>query len=288
MKCLVTGGLGFVGSNLVDILREKGHEVYVWDNLVSDSSSKSYMRDDVEYDFSDVRDIANEENLHRHPKYDVIFHLAALARIQPSFKEPLSYLSNDIMGTSAVCDLARHIGCKVVYAGSSSAYAGPMLNPYAFAKYIGEQVCQMYSEIYGTSTVTARFFNVYGDRQPRKGEFATVVGIFEDQAKNRTSLTVTGNGNQRRDFTHVFDIASGLILLSEGEYKGEVFNLGSAKNLSIIDLAKAFSDDVVFIPERPGEAQSTLADISETTRACGWIPKYDIEKYVEDWKIKNL
>ena len=285
MKILVTGGLGFIGSNLVDHLKDKNHDVWVWDNLSSDSSSENYKRNDVNYVIGDVRDINNFQN---HEKYDVIFHLAALARIQPSFKEPLSYLSNDIMGTAAVCDLAKKLGSKLVYAGSSSAYAGHMLNPYAFAKFTGEQVCQMYSEIYGVSTVTARFFNVYGNRHPKTGDYATVVGIFEEQAKNGKTLTVTGDGQQKRDFTHVSDIVEGLIALSTGHHAGEVYNLGRGKNISIVELAKLFSENFTFIPPRPGEALVTLADYSKTTEVCGWVPQKDIEDYVSSWKNHNL
>ena len=287
MKCLVTGGLGFVGSNLVDFLvNEHKCDVTVIDNLASDSSSRSYMREDVRYWIDDIRNLNVFK--YSHEKFDVIFHLAALARIQPSFKDPLTYLSVDSFGTAAVCEFARNCDAKIVYAGSSSAYAGHMLNPYAFAKYTGEQICQLYSEVYGVSTVTARFFNVYGNRQPLVGAYATVVGIFENQTKKGIPLTVTGDGTQRRDFTHVSDIIAGLFSLSQGNHKGEVYNLGRGKNISIFDLAKLFSDNVIFIPPRPGEAKTTLADYSKTTEICGWIPQKDIEDYVSSWKKDNL
>ena len=178
MRILVTGGLGFVGSHLVDHLA-KDNDVVVIDNLSSESSSRDYIRSDVEYWIDDIANL----NTYRYAveKFDVIYHLAALARIQPSFKDPLKYLSIDMMGTAHVCELARSCNAKLVYAGSSSAYAGPMLNPYAFAKFTGEQCCEMYSKVYGLSTVSARFFNVYGIRQPTSGPYATVVGIFEKQ-----------------------------------------------------------------------------------------------------------
>lgn len=285
MKCLVTGGLGFVGSNLVDELMKRGHEVYVWDNLSSDSSDKSYIRDDVKYTINDVRNInySPGEGIDTHPKYDVIFHLAAHARIQPSFEMPLEYLSNDIMGTASICELARKLGSKVVYAGSSSAYAGTMMNPYTFAKYTGEQVCEMYHKVFGLSTVTARFFNVYGPRQPKTGPWATVIGVFENLTMEGKPLTVTGTGEQVRDFTHINDIISGFIALSEIDGDGRVFNLGTGVNYSINQVARMFSDTIKYIPARPGEAWATLADITETIKNTHWRPNVRLSEYVEDW-----
>jgi len=284
MKTLVTGGCGFIGSNLVDRLRELGHDVYVWDNLSSESSSVEYCRKDVEYFIKDVRDINNEEYAECHPKYDVIFHLAALARIQPSFERPLDYLSNDIMGTAAVCELARKLGSKVVYAGSSSAYGGPMLNPYAFAKFTGEQVCEMYHKVFNVSCVTARFFNVYGQRQPKTGAWATVIGIFEDQTINKKPLTITGNGEQRRDFTHVRDIVNGLVSMSIIQGEGQILNLGTGVNYSINEVASFFGKNKVYIPARPGEAWITLADIVETKKIISWQPNVVLDQYISSFR----
>ena len=288
MRVLVTGGLGFVGSHLVDYLveNEKLTEVVVIDNLSSESSSREYMRDDVTYWIDDIANL----NTYRYSgqKFDVIYHLAALARIQPSFKDPLKYLNIDMMGTAHVCELARSCNASLVYAGSSSAYAGPMLNPYAFAKFTGEQCCEMYSKVYGISTVSARFFNVFGDRQPTTGPYATVVGIFEKQTLEGMPLTVTGTGEQRRDFTHVSDIVSGLAKLSENEWAAEVFQLGTGKNYSINEVANIFSDRIEYIPKRPGEAWPTLADSSDMTEKTGWTPTVELESYVNEWKNENL
>jgi len=282
-KILVTGGLGFVGSHLVEHLLEKNDlEITVIDNLVSESSSRDNMRSGVRYWIDDISNLNSYK--YSEEKFDTVFHLAALARIQPSFKDPLTYLSTDMMGTAHVLEFARHRGANVVYAGSSSAYGGPMLNPYAYAKYTGEQICEMYSKVYGLNTVTARFFNVYGARQPITGPYATVVGIFEDQKKRGTPLTVTGDGEQRRDFTHVSDIARGLAALSDGNHKGEVYNLGTGKNYSINELAGLFKPNrIEYIPQRPGEARTTLADISETTEKTGWRPIVNLENYVEEF-----
>lgn len=277
-KILVTGGLGFVGSHLVDSLADAGYNVTVMDNLCSESSSKTYMREDVTYWIDDVRNINTYK--YTNESFDLVYHLAALARIQPSFKDPLTYLSIDIMGSANVLEFARRCNAKVVYAGSSSAYGGPMLNPYAFAKFTGEQTCELYNKVYGMSTVIARFFNVYGDRQPTSGPYATVVGVFEKQKEAGFDLTVTGNGEQRRDFTHVSDIVSGLRSLGKGEWNAEVFQLGTGKNCSINDLAEMFGGQIKYIDKRPGEAWITLADISEITNATGWKPSVELEEYV--------
>ena len=218
MECLVTGGLGFVGSNLVDFLvDEKQHSVTVIDNLCSESSSRDFMRQDVVYWIDDVRNL--DKRKYANSKFDVIFHLAAHARIQPSFEHPLEYLSNDIMGTAHACDFARKCGARFVYAGSSTAFGNVFLNPYAFAKKSGERVCEMYHDIYDMSTATARFFNVYGKRQPIVGPWATVVGKFEEFTKAGKPLTIVGDGEQRRDFTHIDDIVSGIYEIGSRDWK---------------------------------------------------------------------
>jgi UDP-glucose 4-epimerase len=243
------------------------------------------MRTDVRYWIDDVRHLNSYK--YENEEFDVIYHLAALARIQPSFKDPLTYLSIDIMGTSNVLEYARRKGSRVVYAGSSSAYAGPMLNPYAFAKYTGEQVCEMYNQVYGMSVVTARFFNVYGNRQPTSGAYATVVGIFEGQTLNNEPLTLTGNGEQRRDFTHVSDIVAGFEALGEGSHGAEIYQLGTGKNYSINELASFFGGAIEYIPRRPGEAWITLADPLDMKKATGWNAQINIQSYVQGWLNKN-
>ena len=282
---LVTGGLGFIGSYLADSLADKGHTVVVIDNLCSDSSSRDYIRSDVEYWIDDIRNINHDK--YRGRSFDVVYHLAALARIQPSFIDPLSYISTDIMGTAHVLEFARNNGAKLIYAGSSSAYADTMLNPYSFAKYTGEQTCELYSRVYGMSTVIARFFNVYGDRHPHTGAYATVVGVFEQQLLNKKPLTVTGTGEQLRDFTHVSDVVEGLESLAQNEWHGNIFQLGTGENYSINKLAAMFGGNVVYIPARPGEAWETLADYSDIKNATGWSPKVSLKEYVASWKQKN-
>lgn len=282
-KVLVTGGLGFIGSNLVKILKKTGnYNITVIDNICSVSSNPAYKEDGVEYIIDSINNL--DKIKYQDLKFDLIFHLAGLSRIQPSFSDPLSYFKTNVLGTVQVGELAKRCGARIVYAASSSAEAGPHLNPYAFTKWGGEEILKMYAEIFNVSTVSTRFFNVYGPRQPWEGTYATVVGIFERQYSAGELLTITGTGEQRRDFTHVNDICQGMICLSKDSHKGEIYNLGTSKNYSINELAKLYThQSYKHIPARPGEAWSTLADITKTQK-FGYTPKEALDKYVTEWK----
>jgi len=270
---IVTGGAGFIGSHLVDRLIDQGHQVLVIDNF--STGFKENLNPKAKLWEGHVRQFFSSSE-----PVDTIFHLAALARIQPSFEKPYeTYLAN-ATGTMAMLEFARHNKCKLVYAGSSTFYSGPLLNPYAFFKYMGEECCRLYSNVYGVPTVIARFFNVYGPRQINEGDYATVIGIWERQHFNKEPLTITGDGEQRRDFTHVDDIVSGLIAMSLGEWKGEVFNLGTGKNYSLNEVAGMFSGaKVKYIPARPGEALQTLADIEKSKSLLNWRPEKCLTEY---------
>jgi UDP-glucose 4-epimerase len=298
-KYVVTGGCGFVGSNLVESLLLLGtHEDEV---IVVDNCSSGYRRNraDLEYVgeacetqlyFMDVDirdDLTQYEDL---LEADVIFHIAALARIVPSFKKPVLFTDVNCQGTSQVLELARQSGARVVYAGSSSFYFDPYCNPYAFSKWIGEEYCKMYAQVYGVDVGIARFFNVYGPRMVQSGENAACLGIFQDQKRRGLPLTVTGDGEQRRDFTHVHDIASGLraIAKSERKWSGEVFNLGLGNNYSINEVANMFEPvKIEYLPARPGEAKETLADISFSKENLGWEPVKNLPEYVSEF-LKGL
>ena len=248
MKALVTGGLGFVGSNLVDRLVNAGWQVLVVDDL--SSGKEEHKNSEADYVIDDFKYVLQEPD----KSIDVVFHLAAEARIQPSFEDPLHTCHNNSYGSAVVAEFARRSDAKVVYAGSSSYYGGVYLNPYAFAKWQGEEVFKMYSAVYNTTCGIARFFNVYGPRNPLIGQYTPVVAIFEEQTKANEVLTVVGDGDQRRDFTHVYDICDGLIAISRGDWRGEVFNLGTGTNHSINELAAMFGGDKKHLPARPGEA----------------------------------
>lgn len=285
-KVLVTGGLGFVGSTLVKVLLKKGnYDITVIDNLSSPSSNISYKEEGVKYMIEDILNIDNIS--YTDLEFDIIYHLAGLARVQPSFINPVKYFNINTFGTVKICDLARRCNAKIIYAGSSSAYSGPMNSPYAYAKYNGEEICKLFSKLYNISAVTARFFNVYGLRQPTEGKFATVLGIFERQYKNNEPLTVIGDGEQRRDFTHVNDIVNGLVELSKGEHKGEIYNLGTGRNYSVNQLVEFFKCPSINLPERPGEARLSIADISKTIQDLDWKPTHSLRKYIKDFKNSN-
>ena len=252
-KVIVTGGCGFIGSNLVDMLISRKYDVTVIDNMIT--GREENVNEGASYIYEDYRDVLTNPSRYGldNGEYDTIFHLAAMPRIQPSFDDPLYTLNNNAYGTAILCDFAKKQNIKIVYAGSSSYYAGVYLNPYSFSKWVGEEICQMYSKIYGVSSCIARFFNVYGPRHLKTGPYSTVVGIFEEQYKSDSPLTATGDGEQRRDFTHVFDICSGLIAMSNDVHEGEIFNLGTGKNYSINELAGLFTGAVIkHIPKRPG------------------------------------
>jgi UDP-glucose 4-epimerase len=279
MSVLVTGGAGFIGSNLVDSLIEKGYDVTVWDNFSTGSFEN--INPSAHFYKINLEDVEPEAILQR---FETIFHLGALARIQPSFKKPIETHDANVTGTIKVLEVARKCKAKVVYAGSSSFYHDIYANPYTFTKWIGEEYCKLYNEVYNVPVAIARFFNVYGFRHLAEGPYATVVAIFEEQKKNNKALTVTSDGEQRRDFTNVDDIVDGLIKMSKDDWNGEIFNLGTGRNHSINELAELFNPkSIEYIPKRPGEADVTLADISFTQEKLSWKPLVSIEDYIKDF-----
>jgi UDP-glucose 4-epimerase len=288
MKSLVTGGLGFVGSNLVDMLVEMGDEVVVIDNLSSTSAKMEYQNPGAEYYIQDIERIHGTLIGH---KFDRIFHLAAKARIQPSFDDPAGYFWSNAMGTMEVLDFARiSRSGTVIYATTSSKNHGShLITPYTFSKVIGEDACRMYSEIYGMRTASATFYNVYGPREPREGEWATVVAKFSRQSQKGEMVTVVGDGMQSRDFTHVEDICKGLIRMSELDLMGDNINLGRGMPITILDVAKAWTDNedqIIFTPLRKNEGLHTLCDVDKTLKTIGWSATHNLTDYIESEKRK--
>ena len=214
---------------------------------------------------------------------DVIFHMAALARIQPSIKDPYKTILNNFTSTLNTLEYARKNNIRFVYAGSSSFHHGLYESPYAWSKFSGEDLCKLYSNIYEMDTAICRFYNVYGPHQIEEGTYATVIGIFEKQYREGQPLTIVGDGEQRRDFTHIDDIVDGLIKCSEQPFKAEIFELGSGKNYSINEVADMFDKYYIreYTPTRKGEYDVTLADYSLAKNVLGWQPRGDLKQYIK-------
>ena len=282
-RVLVTGGLGFVGSNLVDQLVALGHEVHVIDDLSSTSASIENKNPKASYHIHSIMDIILLES----NKFDVIFHLAAHGRIQPSFENPAEWFYNNAMGTVEVLDFARRNGCKsFVYATTSSKNHGShLITPYTFSKVVGEDAVRMYAEIYNMNTAMATFYNVYGPREPRTGEWATVVAKFGRQYEEGENLTIVGDGEQSRDFTHVEDICRGLIAISEKECRGDNFDLGRGMPFTINMLAELWVggeiERITYVPQRLGEGQHTLCDTEKTYQSLGWRAVKSLLDYIK-------
>ena len=283
MRCLVTGGAGFVGTNLIKRLLEDGYKVVSLDNYSTgfknnEQGGCSYFDVDINKvkDYSFFMDGA-----------DVIFHMAALARIQPSIKDPVKCLENNFNSTLNILEYARKNDIEVVYAGSSSKHHGLYGSPYAWSKYGGEELCKLYSEVYDLNTTICRFYNVYGDHMIMNGAYATVIAIFQQQYLNDEPLTVTGTGEQKRDFTYIDDIVDGLIRCNGKNNKAEYYELGTGKNYSINEVASLFNHRTKYIPARPGEYDITLCDYSKAKNGIGYTPKGNLENYINQWLGEN-
>jgi len=294
MKVLVTGGAGFIGTNLIKRLLKDGHKVISVDNYSTGDYKNQQKGCDYYYEnvsnkyfwcLSD-KDECEVTCDHEIEEPDVIFHLAALARIQPSFKNPQEVFEVNTLGTQNVLDYARERNIPVVYAGSSSTHGDHYANPYTFTKWQGELLCEMYNRVFNLPTTICRFYNVYGPHQILDGAYAAVIGIFESQYISGKTLTVTGDGEQRRDFTHVDDIIDGLVKCATNMdvASGKIFELGRGTNHSILEITKMFGQEKVeYLPKRPGEMRVTLCESLEARELLGWTPKIDIEDYIKSF-----
>lgn len=328
MKLLVTGGAGFIGSHLVDALVEEGHSVAVIDNL--STGKKSQVNRKAEFIKVDICDLKKIKPHFRGA--DKVFHLAARARIQPSIQNPVPTFDSNVAGTLNVLLAARDAGVKrVIYSASSSSYGdhdtlplheemSPRFkNPYALSKYVGEELCRLFSSLYAIETVSLRYFNVYGSRQLTTGAYATVIGIFLKQAREGKPLTIVGDGNIQRDFTHVSDVVRANLLAAKSPKvgKGEVVNIGTGRNYSINEVAAmvlqksnpvqpiarlttSVANDVqailtgavkskkaMYIPPRPGETRKTLASTTRARVLLGWKPTVNLEEGLSKISLCN-
>ena len=297
MRYVVTGGAGFIGSNLVDLLIEESHEVIVIDNFSSGKKENcnpkaKYFELDISNDsnFEDLKNILSGSN--------GVFHLAALPRVQESIDNPLHFEKNNTLSTINILKACADCNVKrLVYSASSSAYGNTTklpskeddpvdpISPYAMQKYYGEVACRMFANVYGIETVSLRYFNVYGERQSLEGAYALVMCVFARQRLNGEPLTIRGDGEQRRDFTHVRDIAKANILAMHSDKvgKGEVINIGNSDNRSVNQIAQMIGGPTVNI-EPVVEPRETLADNSKAISLLDWYPSIIIEDWVPKYK----
>ena len=297
MNYIVVGGGGFIGSNLVDLLINKGHQVLVVDDFSTGKKSNVNPKADIlALDMS-------EEELSDHLTRSImgadgLFHLAALARVQPSIDNPQEFNKVNVSGTLNVLNCAKNAGIKrVVYSASSSAYGNASifptpenhptdpLSPYGLQKLIGEQYCKVFHHCYGLETVSLRYFNVFGERQSLDGAYKLVMGVFADQKLKGEPLTITGDGEQRRDFTYVGDVARANLLAMESPNvgSGEVINIGNGDNRSVNQIANLFGGPTKNVAER-FEPKQTLADNSKAKELLNWEPTTSVEDWLPGYK----
>ena len=295
MISLVTGGAGFIGSNLVDYLLSKGHEVVCVDNESAECNDKFYWNPNAINVKADVTDYKAMKNVFT--GVDYVFHFAAEARLQPAIKNPIEAVYKNCVGTTTVLQWAREAGVKrLVYSSTSSGYGfnpspnietqpDDCLNPYSASKVAAEKFCKMYSDLYGLETVVLRYFNVFGERSPTRGQYAPVIGIFQRQRDAGEPLTIVGDGTQRRDFIYVGDVARAneLAALMPGvkDHLGQVFNVGSGINYSVQEIADAISDNQTYIPKRDGEMETTWSNIDKVNKVIGWKPEVDVLEWIK-------
>jgi UDP-glucose 4-epimerase len=279
MKILVTGALGFVGKNLCKRLLEEGHDVIGLDNYEIGKAT-----DEVEGVKYIPWDIEQIEYL-KGDGIDLCFHLAALSRIQPSFEQPSETFRVNTRGTEAVCEWARQFNIKVVYSGSSSQWHDPFQSPYAMYKKLGEDVCKMYKKIYNLNVEIARFYNVFGPGEIVDGKWAAVIGVWRRQVRDGEPLTIVGDGEQRRDFTHIDDIVDALTKIGFGtESVEDAWELGTGFNYSLNEVADIFIEkfgcEKVYIPQQRGNYQQTLRENNLALEKLDWKPTDRLKEYI--------
>jgi len=296
-KTLVTGGCGFIGGHIVDELISMGKQVVVVDNESSVSAEKYHYNKKATYMKWDI--LSDQiELIFKYSEIDTVFHLAAKSRIPYSVENPAEVCENNFTGTLKLLELSRRYGIKrFIYSSTSSVYGlkneipltenmkRDCLNPYSVSKAAGEDLCKIYHSLYGLETVIFRYFNVYGERQPLKGCYAPVVGIFYRQKESGEPMTIVGDGLQTRDFTHVSDVVEANLLAAETLNKeafGQVMNVGAGENYSILSVADMIGGDYIHKPARKGESEHTLADTNKIKKLLGFEAKIELRKWIEN------
>lgn len=296
-KCLVTGGAGFIGSNLADELIGQGHEVIVIDNLAT--GKKENINQRVKFYELDLRNLESIAPLFQ--GVDFVFHEAALARVQPSIENPVKYHDNNVNATLNVLVAARDAKIKkIIYASSSSVYgdqekmpltedmAATPISPYALQKYIGEEYCRLFSYVYKLPAVCLRYFNVYGSRMATEGAYASVVSIFGQQRQNGQPMTIAGDGAHWRTYTYVKDIVRANILAAQSDIAdGRAINAGQSAEYTVNEIAKMFGGPTINIPERIEPARNLCSNVL-AKKLLGWEPSMDLPEWLENYYKKEM
>lgn len=282
---LVTGGAGFVGTNLIKLLLQQGFEVISVDNY-STGLLKNHQIG-AEYMNGNIETLTNYGFQPSGQKIDAVFHLAAIARIQPSFERPIDYFKTNALGTFNVCQYCVKNDIPLIFAGSSSHHSGKFKNPYTFSKDVSEEIVLMHQKLYGLKASIARFYNVYGPHQLLSGSYCTLIGNWISSINREEPITINGDGTKRRDFTHVDDIVDALFKIYVKQAYGYEFELGRGKNYSVKEVADMFNyDKVVYGEDKPGEAQTTLCTDTLAKEVLGWEPVIELQDYIksQQWK----
>lgn len=292
MRALVTGGAGFIGSHIVDALIERGDDVVCIDDKSAPQNGSFYWNDRAQ---NFVGDIRSQEFRSLYRGVDVVFHLAARSRIQPTVNNPSECFSVNVLGTQEVMEASRLADVKrVVYSASSSYYGHaskpPFVEtapkgcatPYSLSKWQGEEICDLYTKLYGLSTISLRYFNVYGPREPLKGEYAPVMGLFKRQRDAGEPMTIVGDGEQRRDFTHISDVVRANLLAAYRHNVTGPVNIGTGRNYSINQLAEMIGGSTCNLPDRVGETRITLADVTRANVELHWEAEVRLEDYLRN------
>ena len=283
MKILVTGGAGFIGTNLLrTLLKNSKYKLYSIDNYSTGLRSNELKG--IDYYDCDIRPYNkhNFEILLSKLKPDIIFHLAAIARIQPSFKDPINYFTTNANGTLILADWCYKNNTPIIYAGSSSHHSGKFKNPYTFSKDIGEEILKLYAIHFNLKYSIARFYNVYGPNQLTEGGYTTLIGRWLNNLQKGLPCEIYGDGEQRRDFTHVNDIVDALIKIMEQKAYDKDFELGRGKNYSVNEVAKILNINAIYKDSKPGEARNTLCESKVAREVLGWNPKLNLEDYLKN------
>ena len=284
MNVLVTGGCGFIGYALTKELLLRGYDVDVIDNLSIGDEAKDVDLIGANLIGGDIREIYAI----RDKDYKYIFHLAALSRIQPSFKHPHLTFSVNVEGTKQVVDYAFRTNAKLIYAGPSSRHHNPMLSPYALTKHMGEEWIKMCKRAYGLNAEIVRFYNVYGPGELVDSHMAAVIGMWRAAISKGEPLKIYGDGEQRRDFTYIDDIIDGLIKIAESDEQHEdAWELGTGRNYSINEVARMFKAEVVHLPDVKGNYRETIRINNDAIDRLGWQPTDQLEQYIKNLQNGN-